>query len=151
MDDNRLNTLDPATSLGLIFLAFVQGCALYALHLAIDHEYWLVADQRWLKALYTVAVALPAFYLISIVRLRDRINFLPLLLAPLLFWLGWHLGWVEQVPEPQQWGGHPFTFAFCMAVGTALFILALFFRSSATSGTWPKTYQPCWITHGSTP
>ncbi|MEL7611166.1 DUF4153 domain-containing protein [Vreelandella titanicae] len=142
MDDNRLNTLDRATSLGLIFLAFVQGCALYVLHLAIDHEYWLVADQRWLKALYTVAVALPAFYLISIVRLRDRINFLPLLLAPLLFWLGWHLGWVEQVPEPQQWGGHPFTFAFCMAVGTALFILALFFRSSAASGTWPKTYQP---------
>ncbi|WP_231500703.1 MULTISPECIES: hypothetical protein [unclassified Halomonas] len=94
MDDNRLNTLDRATSLGLIFLAVVQGCALYALHLAIDHEYWLVADQRWLKALYTVAVALPAFYLISIVRLRDRINFLPLLLAPptvlagLAPWLG---------------------------------------------------------------
>ena len=142
MDDHRLNTLDRATSLGLIFLAVAQGCALYALHLAIDHEYWLVADQRWLKALYAVAVALPAFYLISIVRLRDRLNFLPLLLAPLLFWLGWHLGWVEQEPEPQQWNRHPFTFAFCMAVGAALFILALFFRSSADSGTWPKTYQP---------
>ncbi len=114
MDDNRLNTLDRATSLGLIFLAVVQGCALYALHLAIDHEYWLVADQRWLKALYTVAVALPAFYLISIVRLRDRINFLPLLLAPLLFWLAGTLagssrcpshssGEVTRLPLPFAW------------------------------------------------
>ncbi|MDQ7730746.1 DUF4153 domain-containing protein [Halomonas sp. SpR8] len=142
MDDDGLNTLNRATSLGLIILAVIQGCALYALHLAIDHEYWLVADQRWLKALYTVTVALPAFYLISIVRLCDRINLLPLLLAPLLFWMGWHLGWVEQVPAPQQRGEHPFTFAFCMTVGASLFILALFFRSSATSGTWPKTYQP---------
>lgn len=142
MDDNRLNTLDRTTSLGLIILAVIQGYALYALHLAIDHELWLAADQRWLKALYTITVVLPAFYLISIVRLGERINFLPLLLIPLLFWLGWHLGWVEQQPEPQQSGRHQFTVAFCMALGAALFILALFFRSRAANGKWSITYQP---------
>ncbi|RUR53200.1 DUF4153 domain-containing protein [Vreelandella populi] len=141
MDDNRPNTLDKATSAGLILLAVMQGVALLALHLAIDHEHWLAADQRWLKALYAVTLALPAFYLISMERLRDRLNFLPLLLAPLLFWLGWHLGWVEQTPE-QPWARHQFTFAFCVAVGVALFILALFFRSSAVSRTWPTTYSP---------
>lgn len=142
MDDNRPNTLDKATSVGLILLAVMQGVALLALHLAIDLEHWLAADQRWLKALYTVTLALPAFYLISIEQLRDRLNFLPLLLAPLLFWLGWHLGWVEQTPEPQHWARHPFTFAFCVALGVALFILALFFRSSAASRAWPTAYSP---------
>ncbi|MGP9499709.1 DUF4153 domain-containing protein [Halomonas sp. AOP43-D1-4] len=142
MDDHRANTLDKPTRAGLILLAVVQGIALLALHLAIEHEHWLAADQRWLKALYTVAIALPAFYLIGMERLRDRLNFLPLLLAPLLFWLGWHLGWVEQTPEQQQWVRHPFTFAFCVSLGVALFILALFFRSSATSRTWPTAYSP---------
>lgn len=142
MDDNRPNTLDKATSTGLILLAVMQGVALLALHLAIEHEHWLAADQRWLKALYTITLALPAFYLISMERLRDRLNFLPLLLAPLLFWLGWHLGWVEQTPELQQWARHPFTFAFCAALGVALFILALFFRSSAVNRTWPTAYSP---------
>ncbi|MFN3580518.1 MAG: DUF4153 domain-containing protein [Pseudomonas sp.] len=142
MDDNRLFTLDRTTSLGLIIIAVLQGYALYGLHLAIDHEHWLAADQRWLKALYTLTIALPAFYLISIVRLRDRINLLPLLLIPLLFWLGWHLGWVEQSPEPQQRWRHQFTPAFCMALGVALFIIALCFRSSAANGKWPRAYQP---------
>ncbi|MBE0405197.1 DUF4153 domain-containing protein [Halomonas citrativorans] len=142
MDDHRANTLDKPTRAGLILLAVVQGIALLALHLAIEHEHWLAADQRWLKALYTVAIALPAFYLIGMERLRDRLNFLPLLLAPLLFWLGWHLGWVEQTPEPLAWARHPFTFAFCISLGVALFILALFFRSGATSRTWPTAYSP---------
>ena len=142
MDDNRPNILDKATNVGLIVLAVMQGTALLALHLTIDYEHWLSADQRWLKALYTVTLALPAFYLISMERLRDRLNFLPLLLAPLLFWMGWHLGWIEQTPEPQQWARHQFTFAFCVALGVALFILALFFRSSAASRTWPTAYLP---------
>ncbi|MGP9645184.1 MULTISPECIES: DUF4153 domain-containing protein [unclassified Halomonas] len=142
MDDHRANTLDKPTRTGLILLAVVQGVALLALHLAIEHEHWLAADQRWLKALYTVAIALPAFYLIGMEQLRDRLNFLPLLLAPLLFWLGWHLGWVEQTPEALEWARHPFTFAFCVSLGVALFILALFFRSSATSRTWPTAYSP---------
>lgn len=141
MDDNRPNTLDKATSTGLIVLSVMQGVALLALHLAIDHEHWVTADLRWLKALYTVTLALPAFYLISMERLHDRLNFLPLLLAPLLFWLGWHLGWAEQTPE-QPWARHQFTFAFCVALGVALFILALFFRSSAVSRTWPTAYSP---------
>ncbi|MGP8291875.1 DUF4153 domain-containing protein [Halomonas sp. AOP43-A1-21] len=141
MDDNRANTLDKATSAGLILLAVMQGVVLLALHLAIDHEHWLAADQRWLKALYMVTLALPAFYLISLERLHDRLNWLPLLLAPLLFWLGWHLGWVEQTPE-QPRARHQFTFAFCVAVGVALFILAVFFRSSVASRVWPPAYSP---------
>lgn len=142
MDDSRAHSLDRATSLGLIIIAVIQGYALYALHLAIEHDHWLATDARWLKALYTLSVALPAFYLISTERLRDRINLLPLLLIPLLFWLGWHLGWVEQTPEPQRWNRHDFTPAFCVAVGIALFILTLFFRSRAASGGWPRAYQP---------
>ncbi len=142
MDDNRLNTLDKTTSVGLIMLAIMQGLALLALHLAIDHEHWLAADQRWLKALYTVTLALPAFYLISMARLHDRLNWLPLLLAPLLFWMGWHLGWVEQASVPRTSARHQFTFAFCVALGVALFILALFFRSSAASRVWPTAYSP---------
>lgn len=142
MDDNRLHTLDRATSLALIILAVIQGYALYALHLAVDHEHWLATDLRWLKSLYTLAIAMPAFYLISMVRLHQRINLLPLLLAPVLFWMGWHLGWVEQRPESLPHSTNPFTGSYSLTVGLALFILALFFRSSAASGKWTTSYQP---------
>ncbi|PRY63414.1 uncharacterized protein DUF4153 [Vreelandella songnenensis] len=140
MNDHRTTTLDKTTRLGLIALAVIQGLALLILHLAIEHEHWLAADPRWLKALYTVALALPAFYLLGMVQLRDRLNALALLLAPLLFWMGWHLGWAEQALEP--WEQHSFTFSFGAALAVALFILALFFRSSAACKGWPTRYLP---------
>ncbi|ASK19578.1 DUF4153 domain-containing protein [Halomonas sp. N3-2A] len=142
MDDNRLNTLDRSTSIGLILIALFQGVALYALHLAVEHAHWLATDQRWLGALYSITIVVPAFYLISMVRLRERINLIPLLLIPLLFWMGWHLGWATPMPEVPYQNSQPLTASFCMTVGVAMFILALFFRSSASSGTWPKAYQP---------
>lgn len=63
----------------------MQSLTLLALHVVIDHSDWLAAAPRWLKGLYTVTLALQTFYLFSMVRLRDRLNVLPLLLAPLLF------------------------------------------------------------------
>ncbi|UQI41595.1 DUF4153 domain-containing protein [Vreelandella venusta] len=142
MDDNRLSALDRSTSIGLILIALFQGVALYALHLAVEHTHWLATDQRWLSALYSITIVVPAFYLISMVRLRDRINLIPLLLTPLLFWMGWHLGWATSVPEAPYRNTSPLMASFSMTVGVAMLILALFFRSSASSGTWPKAYQP---------
>ena len=142
MDDNRLSALDRSTSIGLILIALFQGVALYALHLAVEHTHWLANDQRWLSALYSITIVVPAFYLISMVRLRDRINLIPLLLTPLLFWMGWHLGWATSVPEAPYRNTSPLMASFSMTVGVAMLILALFFRSSASSGTWPKAYQP---------
>ncbi|MGO2007103.1 DUF4153 domain-containing protein [Vreelandella alkaliphila] len=142
MDDNRLSALDRSTSIGLILIALFQGFALYALHLAVEHSHWLATDQRWLSALYSITIVVPAFYLISMVRLRERINVIPLLLVPLLFWMGWYLGWAIPVVEVPYRRSQPLTASFCMTVGVAMFILALFFRSSASSGTWPKAYQP---------
>lgn len=142
MDDNRLSALDRSTSIGLILIALFQGVALFALHLAVEHTHWLATDQRWLSALYSITIVVPAFYLISMVRLRERINLIPLLLTPLLFWMGWHLGWATSVPEAPYRNTSPLTASFSMTVGVAMLILALFFRSSASSGTWPKAYQP---------
>ncbi|MCP1313898.1 MULTISPECIES: DUF4153 domain-containing protein [unclassified Halomonas] len=132
--------LDNTTRLALISMAVFQGCALLALHLALEHS--LMTDARWLKALYSVTLGLPAFYLLGMVRLRDRLNAAALLLAPLLFALGWHLGGVAQAPGTDEWGWQAFGFTYAVTTGTALFILAVFFRSAATCRHFPRTYPP---------
>ncbi|MCS2609541.1 DUF4153 domain-containing protein [Halomonas dongshanensis] len=144
MDQNALTPdralHDKPTRIALVLIAIFQGVALLLLHLAITHEHGLATDARWLKALYTVSLGLPAVYLLGMVRLQERITALPLLLAPLLFWLGWHLGWVEQDPHLESVTRHTFTFSYGVSLGVALFILALFFRCRAAGGNWSFSY-----------
>jgi len=130
-------SLDKATQYGLIVMAVVQGYALYFLHLSLDKEVWPATDLPWLKALYTLVVGLPGFLYLGMDRLRHVGNLgAVLVLAPLLFLLGWHLGWVESVQGIAQNRLHRFTPAFVMAMSVSLFILAFYFRAWTESGSF---------------
>lgn len=126
--------LDRPARYTLVILAVLQGWLLYALHLALEHQSWPATDPRWLKALYTVVIALPGFFYLALARHYDRRNlYAALLLGPLLFWLGWHLGWVGGVREDFERSAE-FAFPFVLSLGVALFILAFYFRSWSESG-----------------
>lgn len=134
MDDTRTVALDRTTRMGLILLALAQGCVLYLLYLAMDEKAWPATDPRWLKALYTVVVALPVVFYLGVERLVDRRNLAVAgVLGTLLFFLGWHLGWVgmgERVPR----NGETFVAAYVLSLQVALFVLTFFFRVWSVSG-----------------
>lgn len=119
------NALSRENRLAIIILAVAQSLLLLALHKAITHGAWPATDDRWLFALYTVAIGLPLFLYIAAAEWRDRANALAALaLGPLLFWLGWHTGWVGGATIPG------------LACGTAIaiFICAFNFRAWRESG-----------------
>jgi hypothetical protein len=135
MDNTHSKPLDRATHYGLIIIAVAQGYALYFLHLALSEDVWPSTDLRWLKALYTVAVGLPAFFYLGIDHLQNRRNyFTAAALAVVLFVLGWHLGWMESTMGLPTRYQHEFTPAFLLSLGVALFILAFFYRAWSAGG-----------------
>ncbi len=125
------------TYLGLVALAGGQGLALFLLHLSLEHSVWPATQMPWLKALYALVVGLPAFFYLGLTRFKDWRNIAALaVLAPTLLYLGWHLGWVETDSIDSVRRHHPFTAAFVLSMGVAVFILALFFRAWTETGTW---------------
>jgi hypothetical protein len=142
MDGVSTTLLDRPTRIGLILLALAQGCALYLLHLTIDTGVWPATDMRWLKALYTVFIALPAVFYLGVERLAERRNGLvAVVLGVLLFFLGWHLGWVESVAGVEPSARHTFTPAFVLSLGVMLFILIFFFRAWSAAGSLRFDYE----------
>lgn len=129
MEAHGNSRMDTVSRYGLIILAVMQGLALYLLHLSIDYKAWPATDPRWLMAFYALVVGLPAFFYLGLERVSEQRNaWAAALVGPLLFGLGWHLGWL-------RWGAglelphRPyFTFVFFVSVGVSLFILALYFR-----------------------
>ncbi|TBW58417.1 DUF4153 domain-containing protein [Marinobacter halodurans] len=128
MEERTRTLIDTPTRYGLIVMAVAQGWLLYFLHLAIDQRFWPATDVTWLVSLYAVIIGVPAFFYLGLERLRDTRNLIAAaLLTPLLFGLGWHLGWL--ISGSRSSGTVEFGFFFCGSIGVALFILALYFRS----------------------
>lgn len=129
MEAHGNTRLDTVSRYGLIILAVVQGFALYLLHLSIDHEAWPATDPRWLMAFYALVGGLPVFFYLGLERVMERRNaWAAAAVGPLLFGLGWHLGWLRwgaglELPDRSY-----FTFIFFVSIGISLFILALYFR-----------------------
>lgn len=63
------------------------------------------------------------FFYLGSERLRRGYLAVGVVLGLFLFGLGWHLGWVEQGASVSSQNRHPFTLAFALATGIALFIL----------------------------
>lgn len=121
--------------LALIILAIAQSLGLLALHKALVHQVWPATDPRWLYALYAVVVGVPIFIYLGAVHWRDRHNaYAAAVLAVLLFWAGWHAGWLA-APDFEQSQRHgSFAPGLVCSLLPALFLLALYFRTWREGG-----------------
>lgn len=130
MSNHEPSPLDRATRYGLIFLAVMQGYALTFLHLALEGSFWPATDQPWLYGLYSLFLGLPAFFYLGIERLRDRRNAIAAaIIGMLLFYLGWHMGWVSEGKGLANNKPFHFIAAYTLSFMVILFILAFFFRA----------------------
>ena len=118
--------LDRPTRYALIALALAQALALHALARASDAN----VDLRWLYGGCALAGLLPPLFYLGCNRLYDWRNLVAALLAgPMLFALGWHLGWLY---GPAAAGSNPpddFIFSFAVSMGVAVFVLASYLRA----------------------
>lgn len=125
------NGLDRPTRYALIALALLQALALYALARLSDTG----VDLRWLYGGCAVAGLLPLLFYLGCNRLYDGRNLVAAaLLGPLLFGLGWHLGWLY---GPASAGSNPpddFIFSFALSMGLAVFVLASYLRAWSAHG-----------------
>ncbi|WP_111640301.1 DUF4153 domain-containing protein [Marinimicrobium alkaliphilum] len=131
-----MNDLSRENRLAFMVLAVVQSLVLLLLHKAIEHEVWPSTHTSWLFAGYTVAIGLPLFLYVGAVEWRDRANAVAaLVLAPVLFWVGWHHGWLSEPSladtDYRYFGGLG---ALGYGMPIALFILGFFFRTWREQG-----------------
>lgn len=136
LTNNRNNNMSRENQLALIILAILQSLVLLLLHKAMDHEVWPATSPEWLYASYTVAIGLPLFLYLGAIHWRDKVNgAAALVLAPVLFWLGWHNGWLSAPPldhiDYSYYGGLR---SLGCALLLALFISGFFFRTWREQG-----------------
>lgn len=131
--------LDRTTRLALVTLAVAQAGALMLLHKALQQPAWPATDLRWLFALYALALGWPLFFYLGAASLHERATApAAVVVAAVLFWLGWHTGWVVQPAAPEAAGALAGGRAGAwlppaLATAVAVFIAALLFR------TWRET------------
>ncbi len=129
--------------LALVILAVAQALGLLLLHKSLTHDAWPSTDPRWLYALYTVAIGLPLFLYAGAVRWRDRYNAHAAgALVVLLFWTGWHAGWLETPAFEADKRHGNFVPGLACSLFIALFIAAFYFRSWREAGheSWRFDY-----------
>lgn len=132
--------------LALIVLGVAQSLSLLLLHKALVHNAWPATDPRWLYALYAVVIGVPLFLYGAAVTWRDRYNaYAAATLALLLFWTGWHTGWLETPAFENKSHGN-FAPAFACSIAIALFIAAFYFRSWREAGhfDYPRLLDNSW-------
>lgn len=125
--------LDRLTRYALVVLAVAQALALYGLAQVIDD----FDDLRWLYGAYAVVGLLPLLFYLGGTRLYDIRNLIAAaVLAPLLFGLGWHLGWLCEPFENRSYHTENFVFSFALSIGAAVFVLASYLRA------WSAQHKP---------
>lgn len=143
-DDTQLSR---HTALTLVITAVVQSALLLFLHKALDHEFWPATDSRWLYAAYTVFVGVPLFLYLGLREWNDRVN-IPgaAIMAVVLFWLGWHAGWVAMPYAGDQPGEQSRIIGQLVPVGLVfVFIAAFIYRGWRDAGDWrqaPARFLP---------
>jgi hypothetical protein len=131
-----MNNLSRENRVAFMVLAVAQSLLLLLLHKAIDHQFWPSEQPAWLFALYTLVIGFPLFLYLGAVQWRDKANaWAALLLAPVLFWAGWHHGWLSAPTvtdtDYRYMGGLGMLGCGLLV---ALFILGFFFRTWREQG-----------------
>jgi hypothetical protein len=126
----------------ILIAAVVQGWALYALHHAIKNHHWPATDQRWLIALYLLALFVPVTAQLLVEHARRRAYWLFIaLLALAFFYFGWHHGGavIDSSNDRFSGGGEYFPVALVLLV---LWLMVLpFAQSRLASGRWRVQYE----------
>lgn len=116
--------------LAYFFVALAQSLALLALHKSLTHQAWPATDPRWLFAFYAVALGLPLFLYGGVATWRARSTAIAAgVLALLMFWCGWHAGWLAASEFSERGHYDRFVAPFGGSLGVALFIAAFNFRA----------------------
>lgn len=124
------NGLSKENRLALMVLGVLQSFGLLLLHKALTHEVWPATAPEWLYALYTVVIGAPLFLYLGAIHWRDRANAVAaVVLAGVLFWLGWQAGWLSSPQGSEQFQHHGGIPSLACGLLLALFILGFFFRT----------------------
>ncbi|MCH8541972.1 MAG: DUF4153 domain-containing protein [Alcanivorax sp.] len=128
-------------ALALVITAVVQSALLLALHKVLVHGFWPATDPRWLHAAYTVFVGTPAFLYLGLREWNDRVNVLAVgAMALILFWLGWHAGWVAIPYASGDYGYRQssMTAQLVCVAAVMVFVAAFLFRGWREGGHWRR-------------
>lgn len=136
------NTRSQLSALPLILLAaVVQGWALYALHLAIEHTHWPATDPAWLISLYILALFIPVTAQLLSEYAGNSFAWIAIAcLGVAFFYFGWHQGRLL-IPSGERNfdAGELFPFAFVLLV---LWLHALpFLQCRLRTGRWRPEYR----------
>lgn len=119
----------------LLSLAVLQALLLLLLHKTFDHKVWPATDHAWLYACYAVALGVPYFLYLGADRWRDRANvFAAASVALLLFWAGWHAGWLAAAAGDGRVHSGTRVPELLISATIALFVMAICFRAQRETG-----------------
>ncbi|HEX4268829.1 MAG TPA: hypothetical protein VHY36_13145 [Steroidobacteraceae bacterium] len=130
----------------ILIAAVIQGCALYALHRAIDAHHWPATNLAWLIALYAVAFLVPTTVQLMVEYAeRSALWVLTALLAGAVFYFGRHYGGVVADADGKNFGyyGELFwNFVPSALVLLVWWLLTLpFLQSRVATSRWSVDYE----------
>lgn len=134
----------PDTTL-LAFIALLQGLALLLLHQAIDLQYWLHDQPRWLFALYSIALPVPVLLLLSLKPGNSRIVarwMVPI--ALLYFGTGWYVGSQAEPVAEVGYASLLFPYALTLLVATFKVLMYLQHFADREALTYSRLYRLSW-------
>jgi hypothetical protein len=123
----------------ILIAAVVQGWSLYGLDEALDAHAWPATDERWLIALYALAVFVPATVQLLADHARRAAPLIGMLAVAYLYF-GWHAGADIVIAQRDRWRG-PDEYLPLALLLTILWLMALpFAQSRLAGGGWRPRY-----------
>jgi hypothetical protein len=123
----------------ILIAAVVQGGSLYGLHQALDAHAWPATDERWLIALYALAVFVPATVQLLADHARRAAPLIAMLAVAYLYF-GWHAGADIVIAQHDRWRGPDEYFPLTLLLAI-LWLMALpFAQSRLAGGGWRPRY-----------
>ena len=130
----------------ILIAAVLQGWALYALHMSIEHQAWPATAPAWLFACYALAAFVPVMVQLLAQHMRNPTAWILVsIIGVVFFYFGWHHGSqfgerdVERFIDDQM-----FPLGFVLLVLSTL--LVPFVQCRLAAGAWRFAYRDLFAT-----